>query len=118
MIEATLIEKASGKPFGHVTVPRVSDLAAYETDEVEVARGGHQELDPPRTDEVEKIRAANEHMDRLERLAWTIRADSPLTPQNRAEWLAWLRAARKAVGNADDPREVKLPPEPAVAFDR
>lgn len=47
MIKGTLVEKASGKPFGHVTVQSEAAFAAYQTDTIDIVPG-HQELSPPR----------------------------------------------------------------------
>lgn len=53
----------------------------------------------------------------LSRYQWTVGPASPLTKQNQADWLVYLKALHRVTKDLDDPAAVEWPVEPEFIYD-
>ena len=102
MIKASLKDKTSGQVFANITVQRSEQLALYESDTVEVQQGWVADLEMLNAEQVQQNFIRNERNRRLDASAWTIRADSPLTPENQAAWLEYLKTLQRLTVDQPD----------------
>lgn len=115
MIKATLVDKASGKPFARVSFSRPEQIAAYMTDTVDVKEGWDDEIQMLNEEVVNRKLMSNQRNQLLDSVAWTIRADSPLTAKNQAEWLVYMKKLQRLT--LDQPNgDVVWPDEPKLEY--
>lgn len=53
----------------------------------------------------------------LAKYQWTVGADSPLTKQNQAEWLGYLKSLHRITKDLGNPANAVWPTEPGLEYD-
>lgn len=131
----SLYDPETGTIKAHVSVTDLDNVDVYLRAGWGVAQGHHDpethfinpETGRPNTHKSDATRpqvplerqwaeVRNRRNDLLDAWRWTVMPDSPLTAEEQAEWLAWLKALQAVTKGVEAPRDVAWPEQPALRY--